>query len=65
MTRTFLTAVNAILDTRGGYVRDPESNWGITKAAYPDLPVALLSRDDAVSIYWRDWPTLVGGERPE
>lgn len=44
----------------GGYVndaRDPggETNFGISKRAYPKKDIAKLTRDDAIAIYRRDY----------
>src|SRR5690606_39725856 len=56
----FLRAVEVVLEHEGGYVNDPrdpggETNWGISKRAYPDLDIANLTRTDAIAIYYRDW----------
>jgi lysozyme family protein len=57
---TFDTALRFILDAEGGYVNDPddaggETNYGISKRAYPDLDIASLTRYDAENIYYRDY----------
>ena len=56
----FDAAVGFVLRHEGGYVNDPEdaggeTNWGISRRAYPDLPIALLTREEAVEIYRRDY----------
>lgn len=48
------------LGREGGYVRDPadpggETKFGISKRAYPDLNIKLLTADDAIAIYCRDY----------
>jgi len=61
---TFDTAVTAVLSYEGGYVNDPndpggETNWGISKRAYPNLDIRNLTRDRAIEIYRRDyWDSL-------
>lgn len=49
----------------GGYISpdkaasigDPggETKWGIAKNTYPHLDIAMLTRDDAIAIYFRDY----------
>jgi lysozyme family protein len=56
----FKDAVEIILSHEGGYVwdvKDPggETNYGISKRAYPDLDIASLDRNEAISIYYRDY----------
>ena len=64
MRDTFDTAVTAVLSYEGGYVNDPndpggETNWGISKRAYPNLDIRNLTRDRAIQIYRRDyWDSL-------
>lgn len=53
-------AIAFVLEEEGGYVNDPndpggETNFGISKRAYPDLPIALLTKADALAIYERDY----------
>ncbi len=62
MTTTphFDAAVGFVLRHEGGYVDDPqdpggETNMGISRRSYPDLSIALLSRDDVIQIYHRDY----------
>ncbi len=57
---SFDRAVDIVLDIERGHVNDPhdpggETKWGISKAAYPDLDIANLTRDDAKAIYRRDY----------
>lgn len=52
----FKDAIDLVLSQEGGYVNDPddpggETNWGISKRAFPALDIAALTRDDAVKIY--------------
>jgi len=52
----FEVAVNEVLGEEGGYVmdvRDPggETNWGISKRAFPDTDIKSLTRDDAKALY--------------
>lgn len=56
----FDTAFDRVLGNEGGYSNnsaDPggETNWGISKAAYPGLNIRALTRDDAKAIYLRDF----------
>ena len=57
---SFETAVNTTLQYEGGYVNDPndpggETNFGISKKAYPNLDIKNLTVDDAKAIYKRDY----------
>lgn len=60
----FDTAFDRLLGSEGGYVNDPtdpggETNWGISKRAYPDVDIKALTRDGAKQIYFRDfWQPL-------
>lgn len=52
----FETAVADVLGEEGGYVNDPrdpggETNWGISKRAFPDVDIKNLSRSDASDLY--------------
>lgn len=49
-----------LIGHEGGYVNnvnDPggETNWGISKRAYPDLDILRLTRQQAKEIYLRDY----------
>jgi lysozyme family protein len=53
---TFERAVEFILAKEGGHVNDPQdpggaTAYGISQRAYPDLDIASLTRDQAISIY--------------
>lgn len=67
---TFDRAVALVLEREGGYVndsRDPggETNFGISKRAYPHLDIARLTEADAKGIYRRDyWQPIMGDDLP-
>lgn len=49
-----------LLGSEGGYSNDPkdpggETNWGISKRAYPNLDIKNLTQADAKIIYKRDY----------
>lgn len=57
---TFDEIFDRLIGHEGGYVNHPsdpggETNWGISKRAYPQLNIATLTRDDAKEIYRRDY----------
>ncbi len=57
---TFDETMARVLAMEGGYVNDPsdsggETNFGISKASYPDLDIRALTRDQALDIYRRDF----------
>ena len=56
----FEAALAFVLMHEGGYVNDPsdpggETNYGISKRAYPLLDIKALTREQAAEIYWRDY----------
>ena len=60
MDERFKEAVIKTLKHEGGYVNDPkdpggETNFGISKRAYPDLDIENLTREAAEEIYFRDY----------
>lgn len=63
-------ALARVLASEGGYVNDPhdpggETNFGISKRAYPDVDIANLTVDQAREIYVRDyWRAIRGDELP-
>lgn len=64
---SFNTAVRVVLDHEGGYVnnkKDPggETNFGISKRAYPNVDIKNLTRKDAAEIYKRDYWNKVRGD---
>lgn len=49
-----------VISVEGGYSNIPadsggETNWGISKRAYPALDIKTLTREDAKAIYKRDY----------
>lgn len=57
---SFNYAFSQTLGHEGGYVNDPadpggETNWGISKRAYPSLDIASLTISDAKNIYFADY----------
>lgn len=70
-TRTvFPRAVANVLDHEGGYINHPddpggETNFGISKRAYPNLDIRNLTQGDAIDIYRRDyWIPIKGDQLP-
>lgn len=58
--QAFTDQIPKTLAFEGGYGDDPadpggETNFGISKAAYPDVDIANLTEDDAIAIYHRDY----------
>jgi lysozyme family protein len=56
----FEDAVSIVMAIEGGYSNNPndrggETKFGISKRAYPDLDIKNLTRDQAISIYRRDY----------
>lgn len=61
----FDQAFDRLIGNEGGYVNNPrdpggETNWGISKRAYPDVDIASLTRDGAKDIYRRDFYNQAG-----
>lgn len=61
-------AIDLILEHEGGYVNDPddpggETNFGISKRAYPKLDIANLTKEEARKIYASDYYLKAGCER--
>ena len=57
---TFEDCIDKVLEHEGGYVNDPkdpggETNFGISKRAYPDVDIKNLTEDGAKDIYRRDY----------
>lgn len=62
-------AIEFVLKHEGGYVNDPrdpggETNYGISKRAYPDLDIKNLSVEAAKEIYFRDYYSKIPAELP-
>lgn len=56
----FHLAIGMVLRHEGGYVSDPddsggETKFGISKAAYPHLNIANLSRSEAIDLLYKDF----------
>ena len=65
MSDPFETAIDVVLEHEGGYSNDPhdpggETNWGISKRAYPNVDIKNLSRAEAIAIYRRDYWEAAG-----
>lgn len=63
----FRRAVDKILDFEGGYVDHPsdpggETNFGISKRAYPEEDIRNMTRARAIQIYRRDYWDVVRGD---
>lgn len=55
-TYDFESCVNSVLQEEGGYVNNPadpggETQWGISKRAFPDVDIKALTKDGAKEIY--------------
>lgn len=67
---SFKKAVENTLNFEGGYVWNPkdpggETNFGISKRAYPKLDIKNLTKDQAIAIYHRDyWQKIYGDSMP-
>jgi lysozyme family protein len=58
--RTFEDYIKVILKHEGGYVNNPsdpggETNYGISKRAYPNLDINNLTIEQASEIYYNDY----------
>lgn len=68
---TFDDAFSRLIGHEGGYVHDPndpggETKWGISKRSYPLVDIAALTREDAKTIYRRDfWDRIHADRLPE
>lgn len=66
---TFDQAFDRLMGHEGGYVNHPadpggETNWGISKRSYPAVDIARLTREQAKTIYRRDFWDVVGECHP-
>lgn len=70
MSPAFRKAVALILKHEGGYVHDPrdpggETNFGISKRAYPHEDIKAMTAERAAFLYHRDyWQAIRGDELP-
>jgi lysozyme family protein len=65
----FDQAFTRLMGHEGGYVNHPadpggETNWGISKRSYPQVDIKALTRDQAKSIYFRDFWEPLGDAHP-
>lgn len=62
--------IGRVLGHEGGYICDPrdpggETQFGISKRAYPNVDIKGLTRETAISIYKRDfWDRVQGDKLP-
>jgi lysozyme family protein len=67
----FQVYFDRLIEYEGRYVNDPndpggETNWGISKRAYPNFIIKDLTREDAYNIYKRDfWDVLQADNLPD
>lgn len=67
---TFDIAFDRLIGNEGGYVNDSkdpggETNWGISKRAYPNLNIHMLTRAMAKTIYYTDfWQRIHADDLP-
>lgn len=70
MNPVFVNYINRVLQHEGGYVNDPrdpggETNWGISKRAFPKVNIRTLTRNGAIAIYHTHyWQRVRGDELP-
>lgn len=67
MADRFPTFIERLLSHEGGYVNDPqdpggETQWGISKRAYPHIDIKNLTRDGAIALYRRDYWEASGAD---
>lgn len=60
MNDSFTLCVAFVLEREGGYVNNPsdpggETNYGISKRAYPNIDIKNLKKSDAIALYYRDY----------
>jgi lysozyme family protein len=63
----FDIAFDRLIGYEGAYVNNPldpggETKWGISKRSYPNLNIQELTREDARTIYKRDFWNRIHGE---
>jgi len=64
---TFQTVIEMVLKHEGGYVDHPsdpggETNFGISKRAYPDVDIKKLTPSTAAEIYRQDYWNRISGD---
>lgn len=60
MLKDWFDIIDRTLQEEGGYSNDPkdpggETNWGISKRAYPDEDIKGMTRAEAVRLYYNDY----------
>lgn len=70
MRENFNKAIQFVLKWEGGYSNNPvdpggETNFGISKRAYPYLNIASLTKEQAIAIYKKDYWEKCGCDRLE
>lgn len=70
MTDYFDRCITFVLSQEGGYVNDSrdaggETNFGISKKAYPSIDIKSLTRDEAIEIYRDDYWKTAGCDKME
>ena len=70
MTDPFNLALSFTLRWEGGFSDDPydpggQTKYGISKAAYPDIDIKSLTKEEATLIYKRDYWNKAGCEKME
>lgn len=68
--KAFDTSLNFIFQHEGGYANDPddpggETKYGISRASYPDLDIAGLTKKEAGKIYFEDYWRKSGADQIE
>lgn len=59
--------IEFVLKWEGGYKNDSsdpggETNWGISKRAYPNLDIKALTREGAIYLYRKDYWEMIGAD---
>lgn len=67
MNKNWPRVIAEVLAAEGGYSNDPhdsggETNYGISKRAYPDIDIKHITKADAEEIYHRDYWIKVHGD---
>lgn len=67
----FSDAFDRLIGHEGGYINNPkdpggETNWGISKRSYPHLNIKSLTRQEAKTIYKKDfWDRINANKLPD